>query len=398
MSAEAIPVSTAAAKTEASVKTSSQGLLCMWHGLTFGRLLQLLAQRPRFGWAYVPRWLSIFAISLVNSAENLAETLIYSRKVRNTRIEVPPLFILGHWRSGTTMLHNLMVLDPEVTYPNLYHCLYPGHFLLTESIVAPLTEKLLPETRPMDNIKVSWSEPQEEDIALALDCLISPYMLVAHYDQREKYERFFDTRDMTPRELDIWKRSFLTFMKKLAFRKNTRIVTKNPGHTLKIPTLLEMFPDARFIYIRRDPYAVFKSTVHLRHTMVAENTLGPVSMDCSEDDALHFYDKTIRTYEETKGLIPAGRLHELKFEDLEVDPMGQMKKIYDSLQLSGWERVEPKLTELLPSLKSYKKNAFRMDRSTMEKVYNKVKWVFDLYGYSNRMDDSPTAGSSDQKS
>lgn len=384
-------MSKANAKTDSSVKASSQGLLCMWHGLTFGRLLKLLMQRPRFAWAYLPRWLSIFAMSLVNSAENAVEWLIYSRRVKNTRIEHPPVFILGHWRSGTTMLHNLMVLDPEVTFPNLYHCLYPGHFLLTESILAPLTEKMLPETRPMDNIKVSWTEPQEEDIALALDCLISPYMLVAHFDQRHKYERFFDAREMTPRELAIWKQSFMRFMQKLTVRKNARIVTKNPGHTLKVPTLLEMFPDARFIYIRRDPYSVFKSTVHLRNTMIAENTLGPVSMEHSEDDALYFYDKTIRTYEETKGLIPAGRLHELRFEDLEVDPLGETRKIYEALQLPGWDRVEPRLLEQLPSLKAYKKNAFRMDRCTMEKVYSKVKWVFDLYGYSSRMDDASEA-------
>jgi hypothetical protein len=391
MSTEAVSVSKTTAKTDSSVKASSQGLLCMWHGLTFGRLLKLLMQKPRFAWAYVPRWLSIFAMSLLNSAENAVEWLIYSRRIKRTRIEIPPVFILGHWRSGTTMLHNLMVLDPEVTYPNLYTCLYPGHFLLTESVMAPLTEKLLPETRPQDNIPVSWYEPQEEDIALALDCLISPYMIAAFYDEKEKYERFFDCREMRPHELSKFKASFMKFMKKLTVRKNARIVTKNPGHTLKVPTLLEMFPDAYFIYIRRDPYAVFRSTVHNRMVMIGENKLGPVSMDNTEDDALYFYEKTIRVYEETKGLIPAGRLHELKFEDLEVDPLGETRKIYEALQLPGWDRVEPKLLEQLPSLKAYKKNAFRMDRSTMEKVYEKVKWVFDLYGYSCRMDDASAA-------
>lgn len=71
--------------------------------------------------------------------------------------------------------------------------------------------------------------------------------------------------------------------------------------------------------------------------------------------------------------------------------MGETRKIYEALQLPGWDRVEPRLLEQLPSLKAYKKNAFRMDRSTMEKVYGKVKWVFDLYGYSSRMDDASAA-------
>jgi hypothetical protein len=257
--------------------------------------------------------------------------------------------------------------------------------------MVPLTGKLLPETRPMDNIKVTWAEPQEEDIAQALDCLISPYMLVAHYENRAMYERFFDCRDMKPHELTRWKSSLMRFMQKLTLRRAVGIVSKNPGHTLKIPTLLEMFPDARFIYIKRDPYAVLKSTVHLRRTLIAQNTLGPVSMATTEDDALYFYEKTIRTYEETKGLIPPGHLYELSFEDLEVDPLGETKKIYDALQLTGWERVEPKLTEQLPSLLSYKKNAFRMDLTMMERAYSKVKWVFDLYGYPSRLNDVPVS-------
>ncbi|MFN9717196.1 MAG: sulfotransferase family protein [Planctomycetota bacterium] len=360
----------------------------MWHGLTFSGLLKLLAQKPRFGWSYVPRWASIFVMSVANSIQNGMEWLLYARKIRATTIDLPPVFILGHWRSGTTMLHNLMVLDPEVTYPNLYTCLYPGHFLLTESIMAPLTEKLLPETRPQDNIPVSWYEPQEEDIALALDCLISPYMIAAFYDEREKYERFFDSRDMLPHELKAFKASFLKLMKKLTIRRNARIVTKNPGHTLKIPVLLEMFPDAYFIYIRRDPYDVFRSTVHNRTVMIGENKLGPVSMDKTESDTLYFYEKTIRAYEETKGMIPPGRLHELRYEDLEADPLHETQRIYEALQLPGWERVEPKLSEQLPKLKAYKKNAFRMDRATMEMVYSRVQWVFDLYGYPSRMEDA----------
>ncbi len=387
---QAVPVPEVPKGTEPTAKKSSQGLLCMWHGLSFGGLLKVLARKPKFGWSYLPRWASIVVMSLINSAQNTVEWLLYARKIRETQIDIPPVFILGHWRSGTTMLHNLMVLDPEVTYPNLYTCLYPGHFLLTESIMAPLTEKLLPETRPQDNIPVSWYEPQEEDIALALDCQISPYMIAAFYDERDKYERFFDCRDMKPQELKAFKASFLKLMKKLTIRKKARIVTKNPGHTLKVPTLLEMFPDAYFIYIRRDPYDVFRSTVHNRNVMIGENKLGPVCMDRTEDDALYFYDKTIRVYEETKSLIPAGRLHELRYEDLEADPFREVQKIYQSLQLPGWERVEPKLLAQLPKLKSYKKNAFRMDRATMERVYSRVKWVFDLYGYPSRLDESST--------
>ena len=369
-----------------AVKASRQGLICMWHGLTVSGLWNLLRMKPRISWAYLPRWITIAFVSGLNSLYGVLEKLFFGRQVARTEIVHPPLFILGHWRSGTTMLHNLMSLDPQVTFPNLYQCVNPGHFLLTERILAPLTKRFLPETRPMDNVAAGWEEPQEEDIALALDCQISPYLMTAFSDRREAYERYFDPRDMTESERSIWKQSFLRLLKKLTYRKNSSIVTKTPAHTFRISTLLEMFPDARFVYINRDPYAVYQSTLHLRRTMFTENSLGPPDFSANEEDTLYFYEKCIRTYEETKGLIPKGRLHEIRFEDLEQDPLGQIRQIYQAISLPGWNLVEPKIQAQLPALKAYKKNAFRMDKDTMRRVHSRLKWVFDLYGYPCHLD------------
>src|SRR5687768_18104609 len=42
-----------------------------------------------------------------------------------------------------------------------------------------------------------------------------------------------------------------------------RSILKSPPHTCRVPTLLRLFPDARFVHIVRDPYAVYPSTLHL---------------------------------------------------------------------------------------------------------------------------------------
>lgn len=357
----------------------------MWHGLTISGLCSLISKKPRTSWRYFPRWVTIIFISGLNSLYGALEKLFFGGRVARTEIVHPPVFILGHWRSGTTMLHNLMSLDPQVTFPNLYQCVNPGHFLLTERVLAPLTKRFLPKTRPMDNITTGWDEPQEEDIALALDCLISPYLMTAFSDRREVYERYFDPRDMTESERTLWKQSFLRLLKKITYRKNSSIVTKTPAHTFRISTLLEMFPEARFVYIKRDPYAVYQSTLHLRKTMFTENCLGPPDFSSNEEDMLYFYEKCIRTYEDTKGLIPSGRLHEIRFEDLEQDPLGQIHQIYQTLGLPGWDLVKPKIETQLPALKAYRKNAFRMDEATMQRVHSRLKWVFDLYGYPSHL-------------
>ncbi len=372
----------------AKAKASRQGVICMWHGLGLGGWLKILSHKPKFTPSYSFRWASISALSVLTSIENLLESAIYGRKVARTQIEHPPIFVLGHWRSGTTLLHNLMTMDPELTYPNLYHCMYPGNFLLTESIVPQLTKFFIPKTRPMDNIATTWHTPQEDEIALAMDCGLSPYLMLAFPMQREIYGRYFDPRDMTPEERTTWKGALLRLLQKLTIRKNRPVVLKSPSHTYRVATLLEMFPDAKFIYIYRDPYAVYNSSMHLRKTMFAENSLFPQNMDGNEEEMLLNYETCIRTYEETKSLIPAGNLHQLRFEDLELDPLGEMAQTYKTLGLTNWATVEPLIKQELPKLTDYKKNSFRMDKELMQKVYGRLKWVFDKYGYSSRLEES----------
>lgn len=377
----------AGGKTErAESKPKKQGHFCVWHGLTFGTWVRLLASRPPMHWTSLPRMVSISALSILNSSNDLLESVLLGGRIARQKIEKPPIFILGHWRSGTTLLHNLMTLDPQFTYPNLYQVMYPGNFLLTERVVTRLTGWVLPKTRPMDNIPAGWGLPQEDEMALLLMTLISPYLMLAHQGRPEKYDRFMDLKQLTPDEQQRWKTAFMTFVKKLTVRANKPVVLKSPSHTFRIPILLEMFPDAKFVYIHRDPYAVFNSGMHLRRTLFRENGLGKPVFDGMEEEVLSVYSDCIETYEQTKHLIPAGRLHELKFEDLEADPLGQMRQVYSSLGLD-FSQVEPAIQNELPALTKYTKNSFKMDEATMRKVYARWRSSFDIYGYPSRLPD-----------
>lgn len=366
-------------------KPKKQGHFCVWHGVTFGTWVRLLASRPPMHWTSLPRMASITALSILNSWNDLVESVLLGGRVARQKIEKPPLFILGHWRSGTTLLHNLMTMDPQFTYPNLYQVMYPGNFLLTERIVTRLTGWVLPKTRPMDNLPAGWNLPQEDEMALLLLTLMSPYLMLAHQGRPEKYDRFLDLKRLTPDEMRRWKEAFLTFVKKLTVRANKPVILKSPSHTYRIPVLLEMFPDAKFVYIYRDPYAVFNSGMHLRRTLFRENGLGKPVFDGMEEDVLKVYSECIETYEQTKHLIPAGHLHELKFEDLEADPVGQMRQVYATLGLENWSQEEAAIQKELPELNKYTKNSFKMDEETMRKVYARWRSSFDIYGYPSRL-------------
>lgn len=359
-----------------------QSFFCMWHGLTPGGMVRMLSYRPEFAWSYLPRWLSIAAMSFTNSLENTGESLVYGRTIQRTTLQHPPVFILGHWRSGTTLLHNLMALDANFTYPNLYQCMCPGHFLLTERLVAPLTAFCLPRTRPMDNLPMGWNVPMEDEMAIAVACGLSPYLMAAFQDRREVYERFLDPDSLPLDERRRWEQAFLTLLKKLQIRDAKAILLKSPTHTFRIPTLLRLFPEAKFVYLVRNPYAVLQSTLHLRRTMMMVNSLEPPRGLTAFEDTCLLYEKCIRRYEETKSQIPAGQLHELRFEELEAEPIACLETIYDRLQLPGWEELRPAVEEQVTSLRAHQKNRLSLDEQTKQGISERFRWIFELYGYS----------------
>ena len=368
-------------KPKPKYKGSSQGPFCIWQGMDFPNWVRMLRTGPPLHWSQSLRLALVTGLSINNSFLGLAEKLIYGGRVRRQELIAPPVFILGHWRSGTTLLHNLMSLDPQFTTSNLYEVLAPHHFLLTEAVTTRLTAAFLPKTRPMDNMEISWDSPQEDETALLNMTTLSPYQMCAHNSSPEKYNRYFDLRQLTAQEKETWKRAFLTFLKKITVRDHKRILLKSPTHSFRIPVLLEMFPDAKFVNIVRNPYAVYTSTVHLRKTIFSENSLSRPNFAGVEEEVFAVYDQLFRTYEADKALLRPGQLHELKFEDLEQDPVGEMRKVYEGVGLDGFSTVEAAINARLDSLRKYRKNEYDLEESLKRQIYERWSPAFERYGY-----------------
>ena len=83
--------------------------------------------------------------SLMNFGLWLLQTLFWGRRIARTQLQGDPIFVIGHWRSGTTLLHELLVLDERHTYSNTYDCFCPNHFLLTAPVFRPLLERIAAE-------------------------------------------------------------------------------------------------------------------------------------------------------------------------------------------------------------------------------------------------------------
>src|SRR5690606_8688957 len=128
------------------------------------------------------------------------------------------------------------------------------------------------------------------------------------------------------------------FAKSIAYRRNRRIVLKSPPHTARVRTLLEVFPDAKFVHIVRNPLTLYPSTVRLWKSLCDVQTL---QWQRAEYDWLeeHVLDNLVRMYEafeRDRELIPPGRLVELRYEDLVSNPREQLRNVYDGLALGDF--------------------------------------------------------------
>ena len=232
----------------------------LFAGVTAGDWFRMLrefrfAVHPR----YVIRFLSVTSASFANSVNRKIEDWRYGRQIAEQTVE-PPLFILGHWRSGTTHLHGLLSLDDRFAFPNFYQVLYPHTFLATEAINSKLMPFVMPRTRfGIDNMRMSIDMPYEDEFAIANMSRISPYVTMVFPRHQQHYDRFLTFAEATTDEIAKWKETLTKFLKKLTWKYRRPLILKSPPHTCRIKLLLELFPDARFVHIRRNPFHVFPS-------------------------------------------------------------------------------------------------------------------------------------------
>ncbi len=330
----------------------SRNLFSPLQGMTFAGWWSLLRHNHfDIDPPYWPRALFQTAISPLNEGLALCEENAYGRKADATAIK-PPVFILGHFRSGTTHLHNLLAQDPRLTYPTLYQTLYPRTFLTTEAVIPHLGGFLLLRKRPHDDVVLNFDVPNEDEIALCVDTGLSPYLGWVFPGPAVVYDRFWSFATATGDERSRWQGSLLRFLKKLTLKHDRPIVLKSPPHTARIGLLLDLFPSARFVHIRRDPYQVFRSTRHMYATTMRYWQLQRSMCAGLDDRIIAVYRALYDAFFDQRPLIPEGQFCEIGYEELVRDPTGQVEFVYDALRLPGFDTVRPRIEDYLGSTAS----------------------------------------------
>lgn len=354
-----------------------------WEGCDFCAWMRLLV-RNRFAidWPYLYVAVIVTFVSLGHTILRFIQDALYGSLVRRTPIREAPVFIIGHWRTGTTLLHEYLILDERHAYPTTYECLDPNHFLLTEELFTRWFSFLIPSYRPMDNMAAGWDRPQEDEFALCMLGQPSPYLTMAFPNHPPQCPEALDLEGLPPRARAAWQTAFHRFLKQLTYKYGKRLVLKSPTHTCRIKMLLQLFPEARFIHIVRDPYILFPSTVHLWKELYRTNGLQRPTLAGLEEQVFNTFTHLYRRLEETRHLVDPKRFYELHYENLVRDPIEEIRKLYEHLDLGAFDRVLPRLQQYLADHAGYRTNRYCLLPELRAEITRRWGEVIRRYGYA----------------
>ncbi len=352
-------------------------------GITLGTWWRLLREN-RFAVdpAYWHRAAFVTAASGMNSWHRRREERLFHDRIEAAEVKAP-LFVLGHWRSGTTLLHNLLALDSrQFSFANTYQVTNPHTFLSTEQSNVRRFGWMVPATRPMDEMELGFHLPQEDEFAPCLMSLRSLYPGISFPRNEDHYARYLTFDGVPADEINEWKSSLLWFLKKLSLDSPRRLVLKSPPHTARIRLLLEMFPDARFVHIHRHPYEVFQSCRHYYDTACWYTYLQRPDTARIDPAIIARYTKLHDAFFRDVGSIPAGRFHEMRYDEFASDPVGEIRNLYRQLDLEDFKPFEPKLQDHVKSLAGYRRNRFdALDENDRETIAREWQRSFEKWNY-----------------
>ena len=352
-------------------------------GMRLSRFIKLIMKN---GMSIRPKYLVRFLFLLQNgvwaSIFHRKENTIYKEVIAKHKLPDDPIIIIGHWRTGSTFLHQLLALDHNLVTSNVFQGSIPDSFLTSRKSYEPIMGRALRGTRPMDQVKLSMDEPLEDEYALYRLCSYSPLQGVIFPKKAGYFLNDFPGFLPKGEKLNDWKDSLEYFYKKLTIENNRVILIKNPFHSLRMEVLNEIFPKARYINIIRHPHKVVPSTVLMWNIVGTQNAMNNHWEKPSVKEVSKLLYKMIQKVENDSSSLPKERYYEVKFEELEKNPVHEIKQIYDQLSVEFSEQFEKQISEFLISVQDYQKNKYLIPETDKLEINNILKGWMQQKNYS----------------
>lgn len=326
--------------------------------------------------------ISLFVI--LTQPFQLLQKLLFSKKIKNTDIHSkPPVFILGHWRSGTTHLHYLLSKDKQFGYLTNYQSFLLNVSLIGRTWLKVLLSPLLPDKRPQDNVKLTVDSPAEEEQPFSNQSTkagIQVFFFPKNVSYHEKYHLF---QGITPKEKREWQNDYTTLLKTISFVNGQKqLLLKNPHNTGRVNELLELFPQSKFVYIHRNPYEIYKSMQHHFRKVISSQFLQDFSAEEIHERILYVFESMLQKYLREKSNIPASNLYEVSFAELDKNPTQIVAELYKHLNIPNYEAAKNDIQEYIDSIQQYEKNSFNnLDKKVIADINTRWKFAFETWNY-----------------
>lgn len=342
----------------------------------------LARNRFAFSWSRLHYALGVSAFCPVTSMLAIVQKLGWARAIAKTELERPPVFILGHWRSGTTLLHEYLGLDPRFASPTTYQCFAPWHFLLTEGMVTRYGNWLLPDRRPMDNMKAGWALPQEDEFALMNLGAPSPYLRLMFPNHPVPYTETLDSARFGSADLQAWRRQFEWFVKALTYKNRKQLLLKSPPHTGRIGILRQMYPDSKFIHIVRDPRKLYPSTMKLWNSLDENQALqSPTDQSMLQSFVLESLVSMYRAFDRDRASIPDSQIIDVRYEQFIAQPVQTLENIYKHLDLGPYDSIRSNWENKSEQERGYQTNKLQIDPEQEAMILDRWSDYARKYGY-----------------
>lgn len=291
-----------------------------------------------------------------------------------------PIFIVGHWRSGTTLLHDLLCANGDFAAPSTFACMNPQTFLL-----APERKKNRGRRvpRPVDGRLVSNASAQEDEFALLGLGAISPYWHLLIPALVSDIPLLCSPSHWSTDEMKNWREIFFLFANTIQQANLGRtLIFKSPSHSFRIGLLAEMFPDSKFIRVLRDPNSVFASTRELWSQMWNIYAIAPpINVDdLNRAVALTMCSLNAACDKDISNL--ASRVTTIKYEDLVTAPGLVLERAGEELGLSSIGHLSEEQRVIIEGMASYRGSKLALSRVDHRSYASIYADQYAKYGYS----------------
>lgn len=334
-----------------------------------------------------------------------------SPSLRRVRIE-KPVFVVGHARSGTTLLHRLMVSDPayfnffvlyELLFPSLWQkrilralgrvdrVLFRSFF---EKRLLAAEDDVLEGARDMHHLGLFV--PEEDDFVLTASCVASTW--VALFPGMPEFDVYYVDEWPHKRRRRVMRAYADGVRRQLCLSGAHKIhCSKNPSYSGRIESLIEQFPDARFVVMMRDPREAIPSLLKMlqktwRSQGWSEDRIAK-SIEALIVNSVHTYLyplQALARHPETKWTV-------VDYRELVAQPKATVKGIFEALDLDMTPTVssaldaEQRRARPHHSSHHYGLEEFGIDEAQLKKD---LRELFDRFGWDAPCNEQP--GSSER--